>query len=84
MMEQTTEQLSSQEVTGVFEYWDAGGNDIYVYSEVWDIARRLKKEQGRCATYMRNGYLFAWQFTIRKQRLRWLENRFGKIAEAQS
>ena len=35
------------------EFWDAGRDELYLYTENWDIAKQLKKEFRRCAVYMR-------------------------------
>jgi hypothetical protein len=57
-------------------YWDAGSGESYLYTENSTIAKVLRSEFRRYATYFRYGSVYAWQFKIRKQRLAWMRQRF--------
>jgi len=64
------------------ELWDAGGNESYLYTENWDIAKDLTKEFRRCAVYMRGSRVVAWQFRIKKTLIRPLKARFARFKKS--
>ncbi len=58
----------------MFEHWDAGGGESYLYVDVddFELARDLRKHL-RYATYSRlRGGVFAWQFRMPTRRVRFI------------
>ena len=77
-------EMKSMEPQNGFEAWDAGGSDSYLYTEVWEFAKELKKEFRRCASYHNGSRSFGWQFKIPKKLVRILKTRFRKLMMSQA
>ena len=60
-----------------FEFWDAGGNDCYVYTRSHSIARELRRDFCREAVYAKGIRATAWQFKVPKRMIKFLLTRFG-------
>ncbi|GEM_PF-6118221 len=65
----------------MIEFWAAGAHFSYLYTEDFRIAQEMKKEFGECSIYLRNAYLFGWQFRIPDRIIPLMKRRFG-LAEA--
>ena len=66
------------------EHWDAGGDESYVYTESWNIAKELKREFRRCAVYIRGSHAFAWQFKVPKRLLKHLQLRLARFNKCET
>ena len=62
-----------------FKFWNAGKNDLYVYTETCEFAKELRKEFGWGATYERNGTIFAWQFKVPNRTIGVLKTRYESV-----
>ncbi len=67
--------MSNDTITN-FEVWDAGGDDVYLYTHYWQIARTLR-EEFRPTTYSKGNFDVAWQFKLPKRLIKILQRRFG-------
>jgi hypothetical protein len=49
------------------DIWDAGGDESYLYTEDWSVARGLRSEFPPPTVYYRGTQPFAWQFVVPKR-----------------
>ena len=66
----------------MFEFWDAGTRDVYLYTEDRDFAKELRKQLGRCAFYERKRKVFAWQLKVPGRLVPLLERMHQELEEA--
>lgn len=59
-----------------FETWDAGGDNLYLYTEDREIKKELSRDYATAGTYYRDKGCYGWQFLIRKRVLPFLKKRF--------
>jgi hypothetical protein len=60
----------------IFEHWDAGGGSSYLYAADREIARKLKEQFPRFATYDYRGTVVGWQFTVPTRLIPFLRRRY--------
>ena len=65
----------------VFESWDAGGRESYLYTQDRSIAKELRKEFGCGMVYFRNEAPFGWQFLVPTRILPLLRKKFVALGE---
>ena len=61
-----------------YETWSDGNGQINFYTKNPDVARILKKLVDRLTTYERNGNVFAWQCTMPKTKVRFVEMKLNQ------
>ena len=59
-----------------FDSWDAGGTEVYLYTEEWSAARELKSDFPHPTVYFRGTQPFAWQFVVPKRILPLLKKKY--------